>query len=276
MTDDQLNAIMPRLPAAKRAAFLPFLQAAMAEFQIANPAREAAFAAQLAHESGEFRFMEEIWGPTDAQGRYEPPAALAAKLGNTEPGDGKRFKGRGPIQITGRANYTRFGGLLGVDLIAAPERAAQPELAFRIAGLFWMTKKLNELADQVTAEAFKEITRRINGGFNGLADREEYYAVARTVLGVAAPTLSRGRRPSAASVPDPVFVRGAEVIARDEDEGEREPPAAPRPSRKRRAPRAAVKPRRSAPGAAAKPRRRVKRRRPKVRASKPRTSKARR
>lgn len=256
---------MPRLPAAKRAAFLPFLQAAMAEFQVANPAREAAFAAQLAHESGEFRFMEEIWGPTDAQRRYEPPAALAAKLGNTEPGDSKRFKGRGPLQITGRANYTRFGGLLGVDLIAAPERAAQPELAFRIAGLFWMTNKLNELADQVTAEAFKEITRRINGGFNGLADREEYYAVARTVLGVAAPPLSRGRRPSPASVPDPVFVRGAEVIARDEEEGE--PPPAPRPPRKRR----------SAPRAAAKPRRRaLKSRRPKVRASKPRTSKARR
>jgi predicted chitinase len=244
MTDDQLKAIMPRLPAAKRAALLPFLQAAMAEFEIANPAREAAFAAQLAHESGQFRFMEEIWGPTEAQRRYEPAAALAAKLGNTEPGDGKRFKGRGPIQITGRANYLRFGGLLDIDLIASPERAAQPELAFRIAGLYWMTKKLNELADHVTAEAFKEITRRINGGFNGLADREAYYAVARAVLGVAAPPLSRGRRPSPATVPDPVFVRGAEVIAQHEAER----PAAPRPPRQRRpAPRTAAKRRRIAP-----------------------------
>ena len=174
MTDDQLKAIMPRLPAAKREAFLPFMQAAMREFEVNSPAREAAFAAQLAHESGQFQFMEEIWGPTDAQRRYEPPGTLATRLGNTEPGDGKRFKGRGPIQITGRANYARFGGLLSVDLLATPERAAQPELGFRIAALFWRTKKLNELADQVTADAFKEITRRINGGFNGLADREAF------------------------------------------------------------------------------------------------------
>jgi predicted chitinase len=268
MTEDQLEAIMPRLPAAKRAAFLPFLQAAMAEFQIATPAREAAFAAQLAHESGQFRFMEEIWGPTDAQRRYEPPAALASRLGNTEPGDGKRFKGRGPIQITGRANYARFGGLLGVDLIGGPDRAAQPELAFRIAGLFWMTKKLNELADQVSAEAFKEITRRINGGFNGLADREKYYAVARTVLGVAAPSLSRGRRPSPASVPDPVFIRGAEVIAQDDGE----PPAAPRPPRKRRtATRAAAKPRRRAKKSVHPKARTARTRKPKARPSKARS-----
>ncbi len=118
MTDDQLKAIMPRLPAAKREAFLPFMQAAMREFEVNSPAREAAFAAQLAHESGQFQFMEEIWGPTDAQRRYEPPGTLATRLGNTEPGDGKRFKGRGPIQITGRANYARFGGLLSVDLLA--------------------------------------------------------------------------------------------------------------------------------------------------------------
>ena len=213
MTDDQLKAIMPRLPAAKRAAFLPYMQAAMREFEVNSPAREAAFAAQLAHESGQFRFMEEIWGPTDAQRRYEPPGTLATRLGNTEPGDGKRFKGRGPIQITGRANYARFGTLLAVDLLATPERAAQPELGFRIAALFWQTKKLNELADQVTADAFKEITRRINGGFNGLADREAFYAVAKTVLGVVAPSLSRGSRRSPASVPDPVFTRGQEAIA---------------------------------------------------------------
>jgi hypothetical protein len=150
--------------------------------------------------------------------------------------------------------------LLDIDLIAAPERAAQPELAFRVAGLFWMTKKLNELADHVTAEAFKEITRRINGGFNGLADREEYYAVARAVLGVAAPPLSRGRRPSPASVPDPVFVRGADVIAQDEAER----PAAPPPPRRRR--RATAKPRRRA----------EKSKRPKARRSKAHAAKARR
>jgi putative chitinase len=138
ITDGELGAIMPRVPGAKRTTFLPFLQAAMAEFEIDRPARKAAFVAQLAHESGELRFMEEIWGPTPAQRRYEPPSTLAEKLGNTEPGDGKRFKGRGPIQITGRSNYKRFGDLLGLDLIADPPRAAVPDVAFRIAGLFWL------------------------------------------------------------------------------------------------------------------------------------------
>lgn len=129
----QLRTIMPALPAAKAATLFPFLEAAVAEFDIASPARSAAFLAQLAHESGQFRFMEEIWGPTEAQTRYEPPATLAARLGNTELGDGKRFKGRGPIQITGRDNYRRYGDLLGLDLIAEPARAARPDVAFRIA-----------------------------------------------------------------------------------------------------------------------------------------------
>ena len=215
--DDQLRTIMPRLPAAKGATHLPFLQSAMTEFAIDRPAREAAFVAQLAHESGELRFMEEIWGPTAAQRRYEPPSTLATKLGNTEPGDGKRFKGRGPIQITGRANYKRFGDLLGLDLVADPPRAAVPEVAFRVAGLFWSKKGLNGLADLATAESFREITRRINGGFNGLADRERFYALARTVLGVAVsrmPGRKRGR-PAVELPPEPSFERGYEAIRAD-------------------------------------------------------------
>jgi putative chitinase len=226
LTAEQLDAIMPALPVSKSAALFPFLTAAIDEFAIAAPARTAAFLAQLAHESAQFRFMEEIWGPTAAQRRYEPPSTLATNLGNTEPGDGFRFKGRGPIQITGRANYRRFGGLLGLDLLADPARAAHPEVAFRIAGLFWSKKGLNELADERTDDAFREITRRINGGFNGLAERQRFYAVARTVLGVGDAPVTRG---GAASVrpraPEPEFGRGWESIR---DDTPAKPPRGPR------------------------------------------------
>jgi putative chitinase len=126
LTAEQLQAIMPRLSATRNSELLPFLTSAMAEFAIEAPPRAAAFLAQLAHESGQFRFMEEIWGPTDAQRRYEPVTRLSQALGNTEAGDGKRFKGRGPIQLTGRANYKRFGDLLNVDLVADPRVSRLP------------------------------------------------------------------------------------------------------------------------------------------------------
>src|SRR5262249_18579058 len=134
-------------------------------------------------------------------------------LGNTDVGDGKRFKGRGPIQLTGRANYQRFGDLLGVDLVADPTRAANSDVAFRIAGLFWSKNGLNELADLATAEAFTQITKRINGGTNGLADRQAFYAVARKVLGVAEAPISRGGVGAVVLIPaDELFQRGAEAI----------------------------------------------------------------
>jgi predicted chitinase len=185
MIDDaQLQQIMPSLAAAKRQLYLPHLNAAMRASGIGTTLlRTAAFVAQLAHESGEFRWMEEIWGPTPAQLRYEPPNDLAQRLGNTEPGDGKRFKGRGPIQITGRFNYAKFGAQLGLDLIADPAQAAAPEVAFATAGLFWQSNGLNELAD---ARQFVAITRCINGGTNGLAERQRYYERAKAVLGIDA------------------------------------------------------------------------------------------
>jgi putative chitinase len=222
-TDDQLRNIMPALPAAKRAALLPFLQQAIDEFGIDAPARQAAFLAQLAHESAQLKHMEELWGPTPAQKKYEPPSTVAERLGNTQAGDGFRFKGRGPIQLTGRANYQRFGAALGLDLVADPPRAATPEVGFRIAGLFWQRNGLNALADLATADAFRRITRRINGGENGLADRERFYAVARTVLGVAAmagPAMATRGAPVRAGAPagTPIvseaeaFERGSESL----------------------------------------------------------------
>jgi len=212
-TAAQLRQIMPNLPAAKAATLLPHLNRAMAEYAINSMQRAAAFLAQLAHESGEFRWMEEIWGPTAAQRRYEPQTDLSKRLGNTAAGDGRRFKGRGPIQLTGRANYRRFGGLLGVDLVVAPERAAEPAVAFRVAALYWANRGLNELAD---AENFREITRRINGGFNGLADRQKYYARAQAVLASGPQALPRlaapATRPPTRQVPTEPLARGHEAI----------------------------------------------------------------
>ncbi|HEY3037659.1 MAG TPA: peptidoglycan-binding protein [Pyrinomonadaceae bacterium] len=171
LTDDEFRQIMPNCPAQKRADYLPYIQQAMQEFNITSYLRETAFLAQLAHESAELRYMEEIASGAAYEGR--------ASLGNTQPGDGKRYKGRGPIQLTGRANYTKYGQLLGVDLVNNPTIAATKEVGFRIAGQFWKLNGLNELADQ---QKFETITRRINGGINGLPDRIKYYERAKRVM----------------------------------------------------------------------------------------------
>lgn len=212
LTDIQLRQIMPNLASAKLPLYLPALNQAMQSYGVNTMLRTAAFIAQLAHESGEFRWMEELWGPTDAQRRYEPPNALAAKLGNTEAGDGKRFKGRGPIQITGRFNYAKYGSLLGLDLVANPALAVTPDVAFATAGLYWNSNGLNELAD---TEQFTAITRRINGGTNGLPDRQKYYQAAKAVLaqGFSAGALARGARKAA--LPDAPLSRGFEAIRKD-------------------------------------------------------------
>lgn len=181
ITVDILQQIMPNLKRSLCESYFPFLAQAMAEFEINKPLREAAFLAQIAHESGEFRYFEEIWGPTSAQRKYEPPSRKARELGNEEPGDGKRYKGRGPIQITGRGNYRLFGKMLNLDLVGHPERAADPEVAFRIAGAFWKSRGLNELADR---REFERITRRINGGLNGLEERRKFYNKAKSLYGL--------------------------------------------------------------------------------------------
>lgn len=155
--------------------WLPHIEAAMEEFDIHTPERQAAFLAQIGHESGGLHWVTEIWGPTDTQRRYEG----RADLGNTEPGDGVRFKGRGLIQTTGRSNYRATGEALGVDLIAQPELLADSTLAARSAAWFWKEHGLNELAD---AGDFTRITRRINGGLNGFDDRLALFEVAKEVL----------------------------------------------------------------------------------------------
>jgi len=174
ITPAQLQAVMPRLPAPKAEEYAPHLAYAMLKADINTPKRCAAFLAQLAHESGEFRWMEEIADGSAYEGRKD--------LGNTQPGDGKRFKGRGPIQLTGRANYIKAGQALGVDLIAHPALAATAEIGFQVAAWYWNTRGLNSKAD---AGDLKGITKAINGGYNGLSDREKYYVRACEVLGVS-------------------------------------------------------------------------------------------
>ena len=176
MTKDQLKKIMPRLPEEKIDLYFPYLFEAMQMYEINTVLREAAFLAQIAHESVELRYMEEIASGGTYEGRTD--------LGNTQPGDGKRYKGRGPIQLTGRRNYKKFGDLMRVDLVNHPEKAVLPEYCFKIAGLYWKLRKLNVLAD---AGRFREITRRINGGLNGLEDRMKYYALAKQVLTQCSP-----------------------------------------------------------------------------------------
>ena len=181
ITDADLRQIMPNLPEAKRQMYRPHLIKAMINCEISTPLRAAAFLAQIAHESAELRFMRELWGPTAQQKKYEPPSDLAKDLGNTEPGDGFKYRGRGPIQITGRANYKKYSDLLGVDLVGNPDLASQPEYAFQIAALFWKMRGLNELAD---VQDFTTITKRINGGLNGLPERQKYYETAKKTLGL--------------------------------------------------------------------------------------------
>ncbi len=126
-----------------------------------NELRFAHFIAQLAHESGNFRYMEEIASGAAYEGRKD--------LGNIMAGDGVRFKGRGPIQLTGRANYQKYGRALGIDFESHPELVAIPSIGLLVACKFWVNNGLNELSDR---DDVLTITRRINGGTNGLNDRK--------------------------------------------------------------------------------------------------------
>lgn len=168
--------------------YAPHLVEGCEAYGIDTPARLAAFLAQLGHESGGFKYVREVWGPTPAQATYEG----RKNLGNTEPGDGAKFKGHGLIQITGRFNHAavrdrlreRFGPLVP-DFEGNPELLEQPRWAVLSACDYWDSRKLNQLADNGD---FELITRRINGGLNGQADRLARWGRAKTALSIAMPT----------------------------------------------------------------------------------------
>jgi putative chitinase len=199
------------MPLGKPEPWLPALSAAMKRFEIRTRARTAAFLAQIAHESGQCRFVEErlsysagalmrTWPrrfPTLAIAlQYERnPEKLANfvyanRMGNGAPEsrDGFRFRGRGLIQMTGRSNYAAVSDALKIDFAGQPDLMLEPRHAAMSAAWFWQTRGLNELADDRSddddSEDFRQITRVINGGLNGLEERLNFWAAARQAFGL--------------------------------------------------------------------------------------------
>ena len=174
ITEQQLLQILTN--AGRQAGvFVPVLNVAMTKYGIVTRLRIAAFVAQVGHESGQFRWLKELWGPTAQQKGYEG----RTDLGNTVNGDGFKYRGRGLIQITGRTNYGACGEALDLDLLSKPELLELPQYAAMSAAWFWSTRGLNTLADQ---GQFVKITRRINGGLTGQDDRQALYDKALEVL----------------------------------------------------------------------------------------------
>ena len=143
----------------------------MLQYSIDNAIRMQMFLAQIGHESAELRYVEELADGHAYEGRKD--------LGNTQEGDGVKFKGRGLIQLTGRKNYELCGMGMGLDLLNHPELLAQPENAVYSACWFWSQNQLNPLCD---AGFFKELTRRINGGMNGFENRMRLLQRAQQVI----------------------------------------------------------------------------------------------
>lgn len=183
LSEQQLVTILPN-SRIKAGVFITALNCAMLHRQINTPQRIAAFLAQIGHESGQLRYVREL-GSDQYLSKYDT-GTLAARLGNTPEadGDGQKYRGRGLIQITGRRNYLACSQALFGDerLLQQPDLLEQPQWACESAAWFWQSNGLNELADK---DQFTTITRRINGGLNGLEDRLQLWARAKAVLCVS-------------------------------------------------------------------------------------------
>ena len=172
----KLQGIMIRASSQLVDAYFAPIVALMAQHDINTPLRMAHFFGQIGHESGMLRYTTEFASGAAYEGR--------AGLGNTQPGDGVRFKGRGLIQITGRANYEAFGKSRAVDYTQDPNRllmASDPATATAVSTWFWSKRKLNTLAD---ADDLVGITKRVNGGANGLNERGAIVMRAKFFLGM--------------------------------------------------------------------------------------------
>ena len=170
----KLKGTLINAPEANLALYATALSTRMHDREITGSLREAHFLAQIGHESGELRYAEELASGEAYEGRKD--------LGNTEPGDGPRFKGRGLIQLTGRTNYLKYGQAIGKDLVTNDHWklvAEEPELAVDVACWYWDTHHLNQSADE---DDITTITRRINGGLNGLDSRKALLTRAKFFL----------------------------------------------------------------------------------------------
>lgn len=171
MTNEQLRQIATYATLVNINTYAPLLNRYMHNYNICGKQREAAFLATIIWESGSFKYTREIASGKAYEGRKD--------LGNIYKGDGERFKGRGLIQLTGRANYTLASNALGVDFVGRPELIEQPEFATMVSCWWWKMKGLNEVAD--TGD-FRKVTRIVNGGYNGFSDREVWYKKALEIL----------------------------------------------------------------------------------------------
>jgi putative chitinase len=174
MSATKMQGIFLHAPQAVITKFYPGLTAAMASIAINTPLRMAHFLSQVGHESMDLHYTEEIASGEAYEGRKD--------LGNTQPGDGVRFKGRGLIQLTGRANYKAYGDARGKDYTISNNWtliATDPALAVDVSAYFWDKHHLNTLADH---DSVDEVTRVINGGTNGIADRRQRLAIAKCFL----------------------------------------------------------------------------------------------
>ncbi len=171
ITLQQLKLIYQEAPVARLEQFLEPLNRTLEEFEINTAQRIRMFLAQIGHESGQLRYVRELASGEMYEGRKS--------LGNTQPGDGVRYKGRGLIQLTGRHNYAACGAELDLPLLENPELLEEPQNACRSAGWFWKRNNLNSLCD---LGLFEKLTRRINGGLNGYADRYKLYQRAFNVI----------------------------------------------------------------------------------------------
>lgn len=176
-----LRHVVPSLSPTRAKALSVELGEAMHKFNITTSKRARMFIAQVAHESGGFIYREELASGAAYEGRRD--------LGNTHPGDGRRYKGRSYIQITGRANYADISKALGVDFVRSPGRLSEPKYAALAAAWWWSHNGLNQIADTGN---FVASTKRVNGGFNGLSDRQAYY---RRTLRVAPFLVPKRRKP---------------------------------------------------------------------------------